>query len=78
MILITKEGLLMKLLDSNFFIFILAFVIAITFVNPPVISDVKSLVYFSTYIIILNLAGFVTIKYLFRMCDLAILKFNKN
>ncbi len=43
----------MKFLNGHFFIFILAFVIAIAFVNPPVISDVKSIIYFSTYIIIL-------------------------
>ncbi|MFJ7840594.1 hypothetical protein ACIQXG_14120 [Lysinibacillus sphaericus] len=68
----------MKFLNSNFFIFILAFVIAIAFVNPPVISDVKSIFYFSTYIIILNLAGFVTIKFIFNVFDLAILKFSKQ
>ncbi|MEB2298624.1 hypothetical protein LAV72_03160 [Lysinibacillus xylanilyticus] len=68
----------MKLLDSNFFIFILAFVIAIAFVNPPVISDFKSIIYVSTYFIILVSVGFVTIKFLFRMYDLVVLKFSKN
>ncbi|MGN4126867.1 hypothetical protein ACMGD3_17940 [Lysinibacillus sphaericus] len=68
----------MKLLDSNFFIFILAFIIAIAFVNPPVTSDFKGIIYFSTYLIILMSAGFVTIKFLFRIYDLAILKFSKN
>ncbi|MFC9539985.1 hypothetical protein ACFTQ7_08900 [Lysinibacillus sp. NPDC056959] len=68
----------MKLLESNFFIFILAFVVAIAFVNPPVISDFKSIMYVSTYFIILVSAGFVTIKLLFKMYDLAVLKLSKN
>jgi len=68
----------MKLLDSNFFIFILAFVIAIAFVNPPVIRDFKSIMYVSTYFIILVSAGFVTIKLLFKIYDLAVLKLSKN
>lgn len=68
----------MKLLDNNFFIFILAFVIAIAFVNQPVVSDFKGIIYISTYIIILNLAGFATIKFLFKIYNLAILKLSKN
>ncbi|MFJ7916383.1 MULTISPECIES: hypothetical protein [unclassified Lysinibacillus] len=68
----------MKFLDSNFFIFILAFVIAIAFVNPPVMYDFKSIIYFSIYLTILISAGFVTLKFLFKMFDLAVLKFSKN
>lgn len=68
----------MKFLDSNFFIFILAFVIAIAFVNPPVMYDFKSIFYFSIYLMILISAGFVTLKFLFKMFDLAVLKFSKN
>lgn len=68
----------MKFLDSNFFIFILAFVIAIAFVNPPVISDFKSLINISAYLIILISIGFVSIKCLFRIFDVVVLKFSKN
>ncbi|MDM5233552.1 hypothetical protein [Lysinibacillus pakistanensis] len=68
----------MKLLDNNFFIFILAFVVAIAFVNQPVVIDFKGIIYFSTYMVILILAGFVTIKFLFKIYDIAILKLSKN
>jgi len=68
----------MKLLDNNFFIFILAFVIAIVFVNQSVVIDFKGIIYFSTYMVILILAGFVTIKFLFKIYDIASLKLSKN
>ncbi|KOS59916.1 hypothetical protein AN161_26780 [Lysinibacillus sp. FJAT-14222] len=68
----------MKLLNSNFFMFILAFVIAIPSVNLSVTTDFKNLIYLSIYLLILTSAGFLTIKYLFKIFNLAVLKFSKN
>lgn len=68
----------MKLLDSNYFIFIVAFVIAIGFVNFSITSDSKGMIYSAIYLFILIPIGFVTIKTLNRIFDRAILKFSKR
>ncbi|MBK3493816.1 hypothetical protein JFL43_02865 [Viridibacillus sp. YIM B01967] len=68
----------MKLLDNNFFIFIIAFTIAIAFIKLPATSDFKSMMYSPVYLLILIPIGFVTIKSLNRIFDRVVLKFNKD
>jgi len=68
----------MKLLDNNFFIFIIAFVIALGFINLSVTNDSKNVIYSAVYLCILIPIGFLTIKFLNRIFDVVLLKFNKG
>lgn len=70
----------MKIFNNNFFIFIIAFVTALAFTRTYLadISDFKSTMYSAIYLFFLIPLGFATIKFIYHLFDMVVLKFNKG